>query len=133
MISGDYSFSIFTSIYFLSTILEEDPDRDDVCDAVQLEVADVGGGLHAPDEEAGLHLVQPRPGAGRHPAPVQQLRGVPQLRTSENIHNIVSRMQGKKKLFLSYVLIYLNFIVLPFSTSHILVVYCAMAMGTVEC
>ena len=68
-----------------------------MCDAVQLEVADVGGGLHAPDEEAGLHLVQPRPGAGRHPAPVQQLRGVPQLRTSENIHNIFSRMQGKKK------------------------------------
>ena len=98
MISGDYSFSIFTSI-FLSTILEEDPDRDDVCDAVQLEVADVGGGLHAPDEEAGLHLVQPRPGAGRHPAPVQQLRGVSQLRSSENIHHIFSRIQGKKKIF----------------------------------
>ena len=76
MISGDYSCSIFTSI-LLSTILGGETDRDDVCDAVQLEVADVGGGLHAPDEEAGLHLVQPRPGAGRHPAPVQQVRGVP--------------------------------------------------------
>ena len=82
MISGHYSYSIFTSI---STILGEDTDRDDVCDAVQLEVADVGGGLHAADEEAGLHLVQPRPGAGRHPAPVQQVRGVTQLRAAENI------------------------------------------------
>ena len=83
-------------------MLGEDTDRDDVGDAVQLEVADVGGGLHAADEEAGLHLVQPRPGAGRHPAPVQQVRGVTQLRAAESMYLLYifgNRYREIKKYF----------------------------------
>ena len=46
---------------------------------MDFEVEDVGGGVHAPDEEAGLHLVNPRPvpGAGQQ---VQDVRGVTQVR-----------------------------------------------------
>ena len=42
------------------------PYRHDVGDPVSLEVADVRGGVHAPDKEAILHLVNPGPvpGAG---------------------------------------------------------------------